>query len=118
MGKQNFDEEILSLEELDGVSGGSLKEMYSDIEFLHAVGFNIELRSSQYIYSYFKEVSRELRATWGQAGVRCKTLSNGDYTRNVYTDTSGSVITREEAMAKAMEFKKNKSIDINKYIVR
>jgi len=102
---KNFDENVLTLEELDQVAGGTLKEMSSDLVFLRDIGFNIQPCNKDYIYNYFSEVADSLRSTWNQAGVHCKTISNSDYKKNVYTDKSGKVISRKTAMEMAMKFK-------------
>ena len=111
---KNFDDELLSLEELDQVAGSTLKEMRSDLEFLRDIGFDIQLYNKNYIYNYFSEVSDALLSTWNQAGVRCKTISNSDYKKNVYTDRSGKVISRKTAMEIAMKFK-GASVDPSDY---
>lgn len=115
MSNEILKDEILNEEELDQVVGGSLKEVSLDREFLRDIGFNIEWKNTDYIYNYFDKISTELRNTWSEAGVLCKSISNGDYTKNVYTDKSGNVISREDAMKKAMAFKGVTDLDLSKY---
>ena len=112
---ENLKEEMLTMEELDKVAGGTIAEVSFDREFLRDIGFNIKWKNKDYIYNYFDKVSKELRDTWSQAGVRCKSISNSDYTKNVYTDTSGNVISRETAMKMAMDFKGVSGLDLSKY---
>lgn len=57
---KNFDDEILSLEELDQVAGGTLKEISYDLEFLRDIGFNIQPYNKNYIYNYFSEVAERV----------------------------------------------------------
>ena len=111
---ENLKDEMLSMEELDKVAGGTLKEISLDREFLRDIGFDIEWKNTDYIYNYFDKVSSELRSTWSQAGVRCKKISNSDYEKNIYTDQSGNVISRETAMKMAMN-SKGVTVDLAKY---
>ena len=114
MANEILKDEILSEEELDNVAGGTLKEVSLDLEFLRDIGFDVQQRNKNYIYNYFSEVANQLRSTWLQAGVRCQTISNSDYTKNVYTDQSGNPITRKAAMEMAMNFK-GVTVDPAKY---
>ena len=102
---KNFNEkaDLLSMEELERVSGGTMKQTALDTEFLHALGLNIKSRTSKYVHQYFKEVSRELISSWLEVGVFCKEITTSDYGKNVYTDLEGNVITRKEAMQIAMK---------------
>lgn len=115
MSKEILKEEILSEKELEKVAGGTLKEVSQDRAFLRDIGFNIEWKNTDYIYNYFDKIKKELRDTWSQAGVRCKIISNGDCTKNVYTDTSGNIISRENAMIMAMNFRGVTDLDLSKY---
>ena len=112
---KNFDNEVLSMEELDNVAGGTLREMSLDLEFLRDIGFNVKWRSNDYIYNHSSDVIEELASTWQKAGVYCTEISDGDYTHNVYRDKENNIITRAAAMKKAMDFKKVSLDNISKY---
>ena len=102
---KKFDDEILSMEELDNVAGGTIHEMIADSEFLNKIGLKTTtLRNTKDIYRNFDQISAELRNTWLKAGVFCKTISNSNDEANVYTDLKGNVITRKQAMNIAMNF--------------
>lgn len=114
MNNKNLGEEMLSMEELDHISGGTMNEISLDIEFLRDIGFNIKWRSTIYIRENFSEVARELRAIWNQVGVQCKEISDSDYKKNVYRDRNGNSILRKDAMELAMKFK-GVTVDLAKY---
>ena len=98
-----MDKDLLSMEELDNVSGGSIKETSLDTEFLHALGLNVQSRTSKYIHQNIKEVTRELNDAWLKVGVFCKTIETSDFAKNAYTDLNGNPLTRKEAMQTAMK---------------
>ncbi len=96
-----FKEEELTLEEHDNVAGGTLAEMQTDAAFLQTIGLDIQAYSSKYIHQNFDAVADELRGAWLKVGVFCKTISTDANKENVYTDLSGNVITRKQAMKMA-----------------
>jgi len=102
---KNFDEDLLSLDELDQVTGGTLKEISYDLKFLSDIGFDIQPCSKDYIYNYFSEVGNALCSTWEKAGVLCISINDSDYKKNIYTDKNGKKISRKTAMEMAMKFK-------------
>ena len=117
MNNKNFDEELLPMEELDQIAGGTVQEISLDIEFLRDIGFNIKWKSTSYIHENFSEVARELRATWNQVGVQCKEISDSDYKKNVYGDRNGNPILRKDAMERAMKFT-GVTVDLAKYGIK
>ena len=76
---ENLKDEMLSMEELDKVAGGTLKEISLDREFLRDIGFDIEWKNTDYIYNYFDKVSSELRSTWSQRPERKRHLPRNRY---------------------------------------
>ncbi len=98
-----FKDEELTLEELDNVAGGTLAEMQQDALFLQDSGLDIKAHSAQYTQKNFDAVADELRGAWLKVGVFCKTISTDANQQNVYTDLSGNVITRKQAMKMALK---------------
>lgn len=100
-----LNEEVLSMEELDTVSGGNVYQTAMDTEFLRDIGLNIKARTTKYVHQYFKEVSRELINAWKSVGVFCPTISTSPLEKNTYTDLKGNPLTRKQAMEIAMKAK-------------
>ena len=98
-----FKDEELTPEELDNVAGGTLAEMRRDAAFLQTIGLDIKPHSIQYTHENFEAVADELRGAWLKVGVFCKTISTDANLENVYTDLSGNVITRKQAMQMALK---------------
>lgn len=102
---KNLNAEVLSMEELDTISGGTVYQTAMDTEFLRDIGIKIKARSTKYVHQYFKEVSRELINAWKSVGVFCPTIATSPFEKNTYTDLNGNSLTRKQAMEIAMKAK-------------
>ena len=107
-------EELLSMEELDNVAGGTVRETALDTEFLRDIGLDIQGRTTKSVHKNFSDVTSELRAAWAQVGIRCLEINSHDINKNVYADSKGNVITRKAAMQHALSVQ-GKSLNLKTY---
>lgn len=103
MANEILKEELLSEDQLEGVAGGTSREIQKDTDFLQAIGL---LRQN--------ETDKDaLRRAWAQEGITV-VMHGGNNLSNEYY-RGGEQITRDKAMKIAMK-KTGTQVNINNYV--
>ena len=103
MAKEILKDEILKDEQLEGIAGGTSREIQKDTDFLQAIGL---LRQN--------ETDKDaLRRAWAQEGITV-IMHGGNNLSNEYY-RGGEQITRDKAMRIAMK-KTGTQVNINNYV--
>ena len=109
-----LNEEVLSEEELEGVTGGTLNEMVKDSKFLHALGLMDRAYSAKEIKVNEAEISSLISQAFGSQNMW---VEAGTDFKNVYGDenTDGSGMGRAQAY-KALADKVKPGFNYRKYL--
>lgn len=99
-------DEILTMEQLDDVSGGTNNESNVDAVFLRAIGFNISSCLGQ------NPGMNELRRAWAKSGIMMIEKYGNEQANEYYYN--GKKILRAQAINIAMK-KAGKEIDLRPY---
>ena len=103
MSNEILKDEILKDEQLEGIAGGTSREIQKDTDFLQAIGL---LRQN--------ETDKDaLRRAWAQEGITV-IMHGGNNLSNEYY-RGGEQITRDKAMRIAMK-KTGTQVNINNYV--
>ena len=103
MANEILKEELLSEDQLEGVAGGTIREIVKDTDFMQAIGL---LRQDE-------TDKDDLRRAWAQGGVTL-ILHGGKESPNEYYK-NGKQITREAALKSVMK-KTGSVLNINHFI--
>jgi len=103
MAKEILKDEVLKDEQLEGIAGGTSREIQKDTDFLQAIGL---LRQNE-------TDKDDLRRAWAQEGITV-IMHGGNNLSNEYY-RGGEQITRDKAMKIAMK-KTGTQININNYV--
>ena len=103
MANEILKEELLSEDQLEGVAGGTTREIVKDTDFMQAIGL---LRQNE-------TEKDDLRRAWAQGGVTI-VMHGGKENANEYY-RNGKQITREAALKSVMK-KTGSVLNINHFI--
>ena len=103
MANEILKEELLSEDQLEGVAGGTSREIVKDTDFMQAIGL---LRQNE-------TEKDDLRRAWAQGGVTI-VMHGGKENANEYY-RNGKQITREAALKSVMK-KTGSVLNINHFI--
>ena len=100
--KGKFAYEIMSDDELDGVSGGNCYQIADDSRFLNSLNGSTDRYGATKSFFNAASIIKETEAAWASLGIKCKSRGGTGETYNEYY-LNGQQITQEQARQHAMK---------------